>query len=164
MCEFTKADGSKLRPWDNAADMDEALIENWNSVVLPTDRVYHLGDVVINRRALPTLDRLHGDKVLIRGNHDIFKLHEYARYFRDVRAYHIMGGEKLILSHIPVHPNQMTRWRGNVHGHTHANRVLLDDGTVDNRYLSVCVEQTAFTPILLEEVLDRLNSAQAAAQ
>jgi calcineurin-like phosphoesterase family protein len=74
-CKFLRKDGvTKLRPWDNAEEMDEALIENWNKVVKPNSRVYHLGDVVINRRALPTLYRLNGDKVLIKGNHDIFKL------------------------------------------------------------------------------------------
>ena len=32
VCRFMKADGvTKLRPWDNADEMDEALIENWNN-------------------------------------------------------------------------------------------------------------------------------------
>ncbi|MGA1873758.1 MAG: hypothetical protein ACMUHY_08805, partial [Thermoplasmatota archaeon] len=40
------------------------------------------------------------DKVLIKGNHDIFKLTDYTKYFRDIRGYHVMNG--LILSHIPI--------------------------------------------------------------
>ena len=58
-------------------EMDEEMIKRWNETVRPNDKVYHLGDVVINRKALTTLSRLNGDKVLIRGNHDIFKLEEY---------------------------------------------------------------------------------------
>lgn len=162
--KFLKADGTKLRPWDNIEEMDEALIENWNKVVKPNDKVYHLGDVVINRRALPTIGHLNGDKVLIRGNHDIFKLADYVQYFRDIRAYHIMGGQNVILSHIPVHTSQLNRWRANIHGHLHSNVVCHQDGTPDPRYMCVCVEQTNFTPILLEEVLDRINAAQTAAE
>ena len=32
------------RPFDNADEMDEALIANWNKRVRPGDIVYHLGD------------------------------------------------------------------------------------------------------------------------
>lgn len=57
VCHFLNADGSKLRPWDNPDDMDRDMISYWNSVVSPTDKVYHLGDVVINRRALAVLEK-----------------------------------------------------------------------------------------------------------
>ena len=75
VCKFLREDNvTKLRPWDNPNDMDEAMVKLWNETVKPTDKVYHLGDVVINRKALKTLARLNGDKVLIKGNHDIFKI------------------------------------------------------------------------------------------
>jgi len=157
VCRFTRNDGvTPLRPWDNADEMDEAMVKAWNERVKPNDKVYHLGDVVINRRALPILDRLNGDKVLIRGNHDIFKDDEYRKYFRELRAYHVMNG--LILSHIPIHPESLGRFGTNVHGHTHSNRVLLPNGDIDVRYHSVCVEQTPdFAPILFEDVLKRIT-------
>jgi len=130
---FLREDGTKLRPWDDTESMDEALIERWNKVVKNHDKVYHLGDVVINRKALHTLGRLNGDKVLIKGNHDIFRLGEYAQYFRDIRAYHVM--DNCILSHIPIHPLSKSRFRANIHGHTH-------DRTIpDPWYHCVSVEQ-----------------------
>ena len=80
VCKFTRNDGvTKLRPWDNPDEMDEFMVEAWNERVRPNDKVYHLGDVVINRRALSTMSRLNGDKVLIRGNHDIFRDDEYRK-------------------------------------------------------------------------------------
>jgi calcineurin-like phosphoesterase family protein len=148
--------------------MDEAMVQRWNERVRPTDKVYHLGDVVINRRALKTLSRLNGDKVLIRGNHDIFPDVEYREYFRELRAYHVMSG--MILSHIPVHVESLGRFGTNIHGHTHANRVMkprgvdANTGTVlysdepDIRYHCVCVEQTDFAPILFEDVIKRITS------
>jgi calcineurin-like phosphoesterase family protein len=168
VCKFTRSDGvTKLRPWDSPEEMDEAMIKSWNERVKPTDKVYHLGDVVINRRALPTLARLNGDKVLIRGNHDIFRDDEYREYFRELRSYHVMNG--MILSHIPVHEESLGRFGTNIHGHLHANRVkkacgvdvqtgeVLYGDEIDVRYHNVCVEMTDFAPILFEDVLNRIR-------
>jgi calcineurin-like phosphoesterase family protein len=168
VCRFTRNDGvTKLRPWDNADEMDEAMIQNWNDRVRPNDKVYHLGDVVINRKALKTLARLNGDKVLIRGNHDIFRDDEYREYFRELRAYHVMNG--MILSHIPLHTESLGRFGVNIHGHLHANRVkkirgvnaktgeLLYSDENDVRYHCVCVEHTDFAPILFEDVIKRIT-------
>jgi len=170
VCRFTRNDGvTKLRPWDNADEMDEAMVKAWNERVKPNDKVYHLGDVVINRKALPILNRLNGDKVLIRGNHDIFKDEDYTPYFRSLRGYHVMNG--MILSHIPIHSESLGRFGVNIHGHLHADRVMITAQTthefmtrgvrqwIDNRYHCVCVEQTPdFAPILFEDVILRIKA------
>jgi calcineurin-like phosphoesterase family protein len=176
VCRFLRNDGvTKLRPWDNPEEMDEEMIKRWNETVRPNDKVYHLGDVVINRKALITLGRLNGDKVLIRGNHDIFRDDEYRKYFRELRAYHVMNG--MILSHIPIHEESLGRFGTNIHGHLHANRVMKtvriersapppfdprpymdEEKVVDVRYHCVCVEQTDFAPILFEDVIKRITA------
>ena len=163
VCRFTRNDGvTKLRPWDSAEEMDEEMVRRWNDRVRPTDKVYHLGDVVMSRKSLSIMDRLNGDKVLIRGNHDIFKDEDYRKYFRELRAYHVMNG--MILSHIPVHPESLGRFGVNIHGHTHANRVMRDLAhcgrldQIDVRYHCVCVEQTDFAPILFEDVVKRIEA------
>jgi calcineurin-like phosphoesterase family protein len=160
VCRFMRNDGvTKLRPFEDTTEMDEFMIEAWNKKVKPNDKVYHLGDVVINRRCLPTLARLNGDKVLIRGNHDIFRDDEYRQYFRELRAYHVMNG--MILSHIPLHPDSLGRFGTNIHGHLHANRVMAEvfgEYKVDVRYHCVCVEQTDYAPILFEEVIKNIEA------
>jgi calcineurin-like phosphoesterase family protein len=164
VCRFTRNDGvTKLRPWDSAEEMDEAMVKAWNERVKPTDKVYHLGDVVINRKALGIMRRLNGDKVLIRGNHDIFRDTEYREHFRELRAYHVMNG--MILSHIPLHPESLGRFGTNIHGHLHANRVMMEPvgkygiPVIDTRYHCVCVEQTPdFAPILFEDVIKRIEA------
>lgn len=151
VCRFLRDDGSKLRPWDDPDEMDEALIANHNSVVTSRDKVYFLGDICIKRKSLEVLSRLNGDKVLIRGNHDIFKLGDYTKYFRDIRGTHKL--ESFILSHYPIHPDSFPSWcSGNIHGHTHYRGVLLPDGTVDTRYLNVSLENIDYTPISFEEL------------
>jgi calcineurin-like phosphoesterase family protein len=169
VCHFTEADGvTKIRPWTDPDEMDEEMVRRWNDRVRPNDKVYHLGDVVINRRALKTLARLNGDKVLIRGNHDIFRDDEYREYFRELRAYHVMNG--MILSHIPLHEASLGRFGVNIHGHLHSARVkkargidaktgaTLYSDKIDTRYHCVCVEQTDYTPILFEDVIKRIEA------
>ena len=168
ICKFTNSDGSPVRPWDDADEMDEDMVKRWNETVRPNDKVYHLGDVVINRRALAILDRLNGDKVLIKGNHDIFKLSDYVKYFRDIRGYHVLNG--MILSHIPISKDSIARFGTNIHGHTHGNRVMrtvtkytetnkvpFEVTEIDPDYFCVCVEQTDFRPILFEDVIQRIK-------
>jgi calcineurin-like phosphoesterase family protein len=103
--------------------------------------------------------RLNGDKVLIRGNHDIFRDDEYREHFRELRAYHVMNG--MILSHIPIHEESLGRFGVNIHGHLHANRVMKwgmrSEREIDTRYHCVCVEQTDFRPILFEDVIKRIK-------
>jgi Predicted phosphoesterase or phosphohydrolase len=152
---FTRPDGERLRPFASVEEMDEVMVERWNSVVSAGDKVYHLGDFCINRRALPIARRLNGRKILIKGNHDIFKLHEYAALFDDVRAYWPLDG--MLLSHIPVHHGQLEhRWSHNIHGHLHNHRLG------DSRYECVCVEQINYTPVewnyLREKLHERLNA------
>lgn len=153
---FTNDDGSPLRPWDNIEDMNEALIKNWNDTVGPKDLVYHLGDVVMNNRFLDqVMPRLNGRKKLVRGNHDFAKLDAYFAYFDDILG--VVPLADCILSHIPLHPMCVERFKVNVHGHLHGNIVKKEDGSPDKRYISVCVELTDFTPVSYEDIRKEIN-------
>lgn len=151
VCKFTDENGVKIRPWDDADEMTEDLIELFNETVSPKDKTYFLGDMCINKRYLECVSRLNGDKVLIKGNHDIFDIKLYLKYFRDVRAYHVQYD--VIMSHIPVHPCQKSRYKMNIHGHMHENRILDDDSW----YHCVYVERTNFKPVLLNDILEKLK-------
>lgn len=160
VCQFTHGDtGVKIRPWDDPDVMNEEMSQLWNETVRPTDKVYVLGDWAINRRFASYGTHLHGDKVLIMGNHDIFKKSDYGDVFRDFRAYHVMKG--VILSHIPVHPSQLRRFSLNICGHLHTNTVRLPNDEVDPQYICVSAEQIGFKPILLDEVFERARQQGA---
>jgi calcineurin-like phosphoesterase family protein len=129
--------------------------------------VYHLGDVVIARRHLETVKRLNGRKILIRGNHDIFKDKDYYEAgFEQIHGVRVFV-DQFILSHIPLHPDCVgERFKRNVHGHLHGNRIMQEYDTgmgstwhadygmrPDPRYLCVCVEQINYTPVSFDDVL-----------
>lgn len=143
---FKRSDGEVLRKFHDVYHMDQHMISAWNAVVRPEDKVYHLGDVAMCNitRLTEIFSQLPGRKILIKGNHDTLKLSQYANLFSDVRAYHVL--DKILLAHIPVHPESMARWRGQIHGHLHYNKVK------DPRYYNVSVECIDYTPINFEKI------------
>lgn len=160
--DFVDDKGDPARfPHDNALDCDALMVENWNKVVKPGDRVYHLGDVAIKKAHLPTMAKLNGRKVLIRGNHDIFELKEYAKYFDDVRGTHKI--ENIILSHYPIHKGSIPGWAtANVHGHTHLRDVRqyffgFKTPFLDTFYHNMSVERINYTPMAYEDLRTKIS-------
>lgn len=172
MLKFTNYDGSRLRPFDSIEELDELMIQNWNERVKPTDKIYHLGDVVYrckNRDQI--MSRLNGEKVLIKGNHDRDQLGWYMKYFKDVRGTcHIDGN--YLLSHFPIHPDSKGRFVRGLHGHIHAQTVMKKEYYVvdyghelatsvkpDPWYRNCCVEVNNYSPVpfeLIKEETEKL--------
>lgn len=140
------------RPFSSIKEHDQTIIDNWNKIVGTNDKVYHLGDIGFPNSGYTgrVLSALNGTKVLIKGNHDALKLSVYSQYFKDIRAYHQL--DKIILAHIPLHPDSLSRWRGQIHGHTHFKNMG------DPKYYNVCVEQTNYFPIDFEEINEHFKS------
>lgn len=161
--KFTTKHGAPARPgFSSIEEMDEKLVEKWNSVVKPHDKVYHLGDVTMKKRFIDIVNRLNGRKRLIMGNHDIFGFKFYADYFDEVYAMRIIPQENLMLTHIPIQSQSIKRGFINVHGHIH-ERIICDDEQMDYpsasnvqhpKYFNACVEQHNYTPVSLDVVSD----------
>lgn len=159
--KFKKEDGSLLREgFSSIQEHDEHLISCWNSVVSSKDKVYHLGDVGFKSfyKLEKIFQRLNGTKILIKGNHDNFKLSQYSKLFKDVRACHRL--DRYILTHIPIHTDSVNRWYANIHGHLHNQKIWVNvDGILmcDPRYINVACEQINYTPIDFEEIKSKWN-------
>lgn len=147
---FKDNEGKIVRDFPSIEDHDAHLVKCWNLVISPKDTVYHLGDVAINKKGLPILEELHGRKILVKGNHDIFEWKDYLYYFDDIRAYKVMPEYGIIMSHIPIHPDSMSRWKLNIHGHLHHNSLN------DPRYRCVSVEQINYVPLDLEVIIQEM--------
>lgn len=158
-----------MRPFTSTEEMDEVMISNWNSVVRPQDKVYHLGDIAMcNSTMLRAIfSRLNGEKILIKGNHDRGPLSLYCELFKDVRGSYMLN--KLVLTHIPIHAASLLRWRGNIHGHLHNYTVkapgfinsmgviMYTDSVDDPKYECVSVERINYTPIPFETINKRFK-------
>jgi len=70
------------RPFETVEEMDDAIIERWNSRVEPGDIVFHLGDFAMACSPMylkDIMDRLNGKIILINGSHDHGELFESVR-------------------------------------------------------------------------------------
>lgn len=157
--KFTHDDGSLIRPFSSMEDMETVIEENWNSVVTPKDRVFCIGDMIMKASKLKFLSRLNGEKVLIMGNHDVFRQDDYAKYFTGVLGV-MRYRRQFVLSHVPAHPGSMDRWKYNIHGHLHQHNVRKEDGTIDPKYINVSAEQLNYTPISIDQLCEKYNIDQ----
>ena len=146
--KWTDSEGNKLRPFNTIDDLNSTIINNWNNTVTDQDHVYHLGDVVINKKYLYLVKQLKGHKRLVRGNHDIESTNTFIDVgFKEIYGVRVFTNLKCILSHFPIHPECLAEGWINVSGHLHSNCLS------DRRYINVSVEQVNYTPVLLEEIL-----------
>ena len=143
--------------------MNDNIIENWNSVVLPDDEVYILGDVTMEgpEKAWQMLSQLKGIKYLIRGNHDGFvdnaDWHQCSWVFRWVKDYHelVWNNQKYILFHYPIE-EWADFYKGaiHLHGHQHnKNDYNLQQKQAKMQRYDVGVDANEFRPVSLEAIV-----------
>ena len=152
--------------WKSVEEMNQGLIDLWNSRVDKNDIVYHLGDFTLTTRVElidPILEQLNGRIRLVRGNHDkwLRRLDDlkHADKFDWVRQYNkenfTVDGRsyEIVMMHFPF-----LSWDGSargsihVHGHAHGGNDHLNRGTkrID---VGVDAEHTLMGPISLDLVV-----------
>jgi calcineurin-like phosphoesterase family protein len=116
------------RKYQSVAEMDEAMIRDWNALVAPEDLTYILGDFAFHKleAALTIVRRLNGRKILIEGNHDehLIKHEEFRAEFEEIYVYHEISFNKnhVCLFHYPIAEfNRQHRGAVHFHGHLHGS-------------------------------------------
>lgn len=164
------------RPFANVAEMNAALIANWNAVVGSDDTVHVLGDVAMGRRedSLRLIGRLAGTKILYPGNHDrcwyghgdraLRREQEYIDAgFAQIRQGPVtmtVGNEEVLVCHLPYQgdsgevdrfakfrPIDEGMWL--IHGHVH------EKWRCHRRMINAGVDVWDFTPVP-EQSISRL--------
>lgn len=151
------------RPYHTEPEMRKDIIDRHNSVVRPKDTVYVIGDCgMLGRDKLsklrPILNKMHGVKHLILGNHDEGKPFTYERIgFTTVHTALELrergpNGEPIYLRHDPaacnVAPDAV--W---IVGHVHR---LFHYTTTPIKCYNVSVEVNDFYPVTLDHILTAL--------
>lgn len=153
--ELTDVHGCLLRPeFDNVEQMNEHIIQAHNELVKEKDTVWFLGDVIWkqNQEAKKLLSRFKGKLKLCPGNHDDIKWLCSLNIFDEVVLWKKFPEHDFMLSHVPLARRDMLRTKFNVHGHLHEKDVLDQFGTPDLHFINVCVEQTGYMPVSLDEL------------
>lgn len=152
------------RGFKNVNEMNNAIIENWNTRVAPEDIVYLLGDIMLgnNESGLACLKQLKGNIFIAFGNHDTKeRIESYLNCYnvRDVQmGYRIKvpGKRTAILTHYPTVTDNMGDLRTlNFFGHTHQK-----DSNFFQNYSNmyhVGMDSHNCAPILLEDALEEIK-------
>ncbi|WP_036744962.1 metallophosphoesterase [Paenibacillus sp. HGF7] len=139
------------RPFADADEMTDVMIQKWNAVVGSEDKVFHLGDFSFlnQERTQEIVGKLNGYKFLVLGNHDRGRSRSWwlDAGFDEVSEYPVLYKDFFLLSHEPVYMNKHMPYV-NVHGHIHGQKY---EG---KNYFNVCVEHWDYTPLTFEQIRD----------
>ncbi len=145
--------------FSDPGEMDRVLIANWNAMVSPDTRIYHIGDLRYGRRAPPAgkyREQLNGTPGFITGNHDEpvpgslpSAIIEYA-------------GTRFLLVHDPAEaPPSFGGWV--IHGHHHNNDLrhypFID---FEHRRINVSAEVAGYVPVSLKDTWSLIECRMAA--
>ena len=160
------------RPFGTVEEMNEKLIEYWNSTVHKNDEVYILGDVTMVKpnRATEILAQLKGRKCLLMGNHDYFAREKQfdpaACGIEWVKMYHELHwqGRTFVLCHYPfVSWNKDSHGSYNLHGHSHNfAEYNLQNRANGRRQYDVGVDANGFRPVSLDQIVKFFEEGQHA--
>lgn len=154
------------RGFANEKEMNEAIVERWNSVVKADDIVWNLGDIAMNdiAGAIPYLNMLNGTQYWLLGNHDTnnkverilkscWKISVPSLTYTNLEK---IGGMSIYMSHYPTltanfDDKHFSRHVIALHGHTHQQTNFLQ---LDNPFLyHVGMDSHNCTPVHIDEVL-----------
>ena len=149
------------RPFETIEEMNETIIQNWNSRVKNTDTVCIVGDMFFCcKEPEAILKRLHGKKRLIVGNHDSSWMSkvDYEQYFVSIDDFLQIsdGKHSLTLCHYPMMSwkHQMRSYM--IYGHIHANTDMDFWPCIKARdnVLNAGVDLNGFQPVTFDELLE----------
>lgn len=154
------------RPFADVQEMNATLIENWNKTVKEKDDVYILGDFTMRDEtfAEQLLRNLHGQKYLVKGNHDYFAPKYKGKELKWIKDYHELKINKnfIVLCHYPF-----AEWNRKYHGayHLHGHQHNHSDYNVrqrkdEIRRYDVGVDANAFAPVSLEKIIYFFNKKE----
>jgi len=139
------------RPYYSIKDMDDSIIQNWNSVVSRKDTVYIVGDFIWKASLKGYyLHQLNGKKILIKGNHDRLGTNFYKTGLTDVKDYKVVkfNGFRFVLFHYPIE-----NWDGKAHGYIHLHGHSHGKTKIVNNRIDVGVDCNGYTPVHVDDIL-----------
>lgn len=129
----------KARGFNSCDEMNEAIIERFNSCIAPDDDLYLLGDLMLgdNEKGIELLSRLNGRLHVVWGNHCTDRRKQLYRTLHSlVEDGHVLtikhGKYHFYCSHFPTLTGNLEReslkqMTLNLYGHTHQKSLFYED-------------------------------------
>jgi calcineurin-like phosphoesterase family protein len=140
---------SDTRGFPSVEEHDSHLIENINDSVNKRDKLFILGDLAFSDAGLKRVNDIQCRNIeLVLGNHDKYPIWKYLNVVNKIHGFR--GYKNYWLTHCPIHPHEIRKKCGNIHGHVH---IFGDTKSIDDpRYLCVNVEFHNFKPVSFEAI------------
>lgn len=149
------------RPFSNVDEMNEKIIDNWNKTVGENDLIYVLGDVSMGsvKETVELVKKLNGDKILVKGNHDIFidskkfdkSIFKKITSCEEVSIY----GTDFIMCHYPFASNDNHKIQ--LYGHIHSNKGVHKANDLPENSFNVCMDVNNLTPINIKCIINKFK-------
>lgn len=154
------------RPFVTRDEMDEKIIENWNSLIKPEDIVFFLGDFIFTYSKdvlIEYTQKLNGEKILILGNHDHFSEKDYLE--AGWTAVYNMFEQYIKNKHIVMCHYSMKQWNCShngsimIFGHEHwkkqyeLNHEAYKSLFMSEKTVNVCQDSNNFKPYSIDEII-----------
>jgi calcineurin-like phosphoesterase family protein len=150
------------RPFKDSKEMNEVLINNWNSVVGKEDLIWVLGDFSLSRDQITInriLEKLNGYKNLIIGNHDskacINSNHwDWVGNLTDI----VWQKQNIVLCHYAMRVwNQSHRGSWMLYGHSHS--ALPEENVLS---FDVGIDAWNYTPVSFDQIKRKIEDKKNA--
>jgi len=144
------------RPFQNAPEMNQAMLERYNKLIKSDDVVFIAGDFAFYDREIETLKKeLNGNKIFIIGNHD--KKSKIKSIINSVQVEY--KGKMINIVHNPglANPNFKYNFCGHVHNMFKFKKVHHTDK--ESYIVNVGVDVWDFQPVSFDKALSDLNKA-----
>lgn len=139
------------RPYRDAHHMGEQLVHEWNRVVRRNQIVFHLGDFAFKNsqtKLIHQRQRLNGEIILIRGNHDNSATERLFKEVHDIAEVTI-GKQRIVMCHYA-----MQVWNASFHGswmiHGHSHGTLTPNW--ERKICDVGVDSWGYKPVSFSQL------------
>lgn len=159
------------RPFKDLAEMNQSMIDSWNSVVDPLDNVIYGGDLVLGssrnyrEKVKDLLLKLNGAKFLVRGNHDRSRKTMLALGFLDVYPFANLTDSGFNIFMIHNLMRNFDQYQSNIeaadvvlYGHIHNN--TYDDIRIKDhsKFINISVENLNYIPHTISQLIGKSNA------
>ena len=151
-----------IRPFSTVEEMDQAIIDNWNSVIGSKDTVYHLGDFSLGgfEQFVLYIMRLNGRIKIVPGGHDYRWIKGGKEFVAPSNTGHFAellpalceikhNKRTFVLCHYPIE-SWRKKYYGSIHlhGHSHGNLEKKEKNRID-----VGIDCWKYYPVSLEKII-----------
>lgn len=143
-----------FRPFTTVHELNRAIIDHMNRIILPEDTMYHLGDVAVEQQGISLLREikcLH--RFLILGNYDVDFVSELSHHFDSIEVETRLNlkGVNFYLNHYPTNRRpEMFNLTGHIHGLWKVQRNMVNVG----------VDAWHFRPVSEDEIFYIKNAME----